>query len=279
MGEGSSKRPFLHFLFLLISCQISFFYCFHNCNVHSMAYSNAILTDADLPMTSKNSTIHHIKKESERVEFLQVHDRVFPKWGDRPLPCFNVTYVRPKLAWHRGINVKTPTKEGLFFVKLLKTGSTTGASIHLRIAHNLAKRRGVSPICRTRHLHGWAGRNMYNFGQRDLEQSFLWTLVRQPTPRYISEFFHFQVSRRNATASDDNVIDFLRHGVHSDRHYLSWLALRGYRKKNFKVETALQHILHDYDFMGLLERLDESIVVLQMILNIPWRMSCPYRVN
>ena len=110
---------------------------------------------------------------------------------------------------------------------------------------------------------------MYNFRQRDVEQSFLWTLVRQPTPRYISEFFHFQVSRRNVTASDDNVIDFLRHGIHSDRHYLSWLTLREYRKKNSNVETTLQHILQDYDFMGLLERLDESIVALQMILNIP----------
>lgn len=267
MKEATSKRPYLHFLFLLIACQLSFFYCFHSCNVHNMLQDEGVIaTTVDYLMPIDNSS--KTNNASERVEFLHIPDRVFPMW-DKPLPCYNVTLVRKKMAWHRAINLKKPTKEGLFFVKLLKTGSTTGASIHLRIAHNLAKRRGVAPICRTRHLHGWANRRMYNFSQRDPERSFLWTLLRQPTPRYISEFFHFKVSRQNVSASDEHVIDFLRHGAHSDRHYLSWLTLQGYRKASSRVETTLQHILYDYDFMGILERLDESIVALQMILDIP----------
>ncbi|GAX12450.1 hypothetical protein FisN_2Hh284 [Fistulifera solaris] len=260
MGQESRKRSLLHFFFLLIAFQLPFFYLSHR---HIHDDEPAI----DLVTVGNENATNISFNGSERVEFLHVSDRVFPRWN-KPLPCYNVTIVRPKLGWHRAQNLKQPTKEGLFFVKLLKTGSTTGASIHLRIARNLAKRRGVSPICRTRHLHGWAGRRMYNFGQRDLEHSFLWTLLREPTPRYISEFFHFQVSRKNVSATDDNIIEFLRHGTHSDRHYLSWLTLRGYRKATSRVETTLQYILDDYDFMGILERLDESVVALQMILNV-----------
>lgn len=268
------KRPIVHLLLLFVSCQVSLFVCFHS--------SRSVLrkNDDEVITVNNDHLIRNHTKQSERVEHLNITDRVFPKW-EKPLPCYNISSNRPNLPWHHPKNLKRPTREGLFFLKLLKTASTTGSSIHLRIAHNLAQRQNVSPICRTRHLHGWAGRRMYQFGQRDADKSFLWTLLRQPAPRYISEFFHFHAARQNMTASDANIIDFLRHGKHSDRHYLSWLTVRGYRKATSDAESTVQHILQDYNFIGVLERLDESVVALQMILGVPLAdvLSVPSKLN
>lgn len=56
-------------------------------------------------------------------------------------------------------------------------------------------------------------------------------------------------------------------------HYLHYLALDGYRPGSEKGTTArriqtVNKILEDYDFIGITERLDESLVVLQMILGL-----------
>jgi hypothetical protein len=197
-----------------------------------------------------------------------VKDRAFPVWN-RTLPCYHPTDDNTAIQWWNRKNLKRPATKGLFFLKLLKTGSTTGSSIHVRIAHNLARRLGKEfEVCKTRHLHGWAGPRMYKFGQRDRHKSFLWTLVRDPTSRYISEFFHFEVSRLQKEPTDANAIHFLRHGKHADHHYLSWLSTRGYRKRSGKPIVAANTIIEDYDFIGILERMDESVVALKILLNI-----------
>lgn len=170
-------------------------------------------------------------------------------------------------------------------------------------------------ICRTRHLHGSA--QHYQYGNRDTTQSFLWSMVRQPVPRYLSEFFHFEVSRRNVSV--DQMQSFFQTGPHSDQHTLSWLALSPYASpynrrpqqqqqewqrnrnhqyaQNYAVasttsrdDTAtaellkwsarqrqqrqrstpiIQEIINQYNFLGVTERFDESMVVLAMILNRP----------
>lgn len=224
---------------------ILFFSIFHFLVVHH-TLQTALRTETDptnkeqsaasrrpLPANSEIELPSHLgKNNSSSTTKPLVQDRVFLPWfANRTLPCYPPTDENSTMSWTHRKNLKRPTDKGLFFLKLLKTGSTTGSSIHVRIAHNLARRLHKSyQVCRTRHLHGWAGPRMYQFGKRVREESFLWTLVREPTSRYISEFFHFEVSRMGKEATDENAIDFLRNGKHSDRHYLSWLTTQRYRK-------------------------------------------------
>jgi hypothetical protein len=175
--------------------------------------------------------------------------------------------------------------------------SSTAASVHLRIARNLAWRlqrtkvntrlkrvtdhgddndtqKQLFDICRTRHLHGWANARMYHFGSRNRTASFLWSMVRDPTPRYISEFFHFEVSRkRNGSLIhlDRHFIQYLQHGPHANHHSLNWLSTTLYHfNRTDPIKTANQILLH-YDFLGVTERFDESMVALALITNTPIR--------
>lgn len=112
---------------------------------------------------------------------------------------------------------------------------------------------------------------MYRFGDRDKRESFLWTTVREPTKRYISEYFHFVVTREEKPVNIKTFTRFLRKGRHADHHSLSWLAVNGYQfKKSDPIQVA-NDILKEYNFIGLTERMDESMVVLSMLLGIPLR--------
>jgi len=111
---------------------------------------------------------------------------------------------------------------------------------------------------------------MYRYGDRNQTafNSFLWTIVRDPTPRYISEFFHFEHSRKGTGTNDASIIRFLRKGKHADHHYLSWLETDSYKMGRSDPILTAQKIIKDYDFIGVSERMDESIVALVMILRL-----------
>lgn len=82
-------------------------------------------------------------------------------------------------------NEKSP--KGLLFVKLKKTGSSTGAGVTLRIRDNLSKRlthfNRTDPgnNCFARYRHDPA--RELHFQKRDPSQSFLWSIVREPAQR------------------------------------------------------------------------------------------------
>lgn len=114
---------------------------------------------------------------------------------------------------------------------------------------------------------------MYRFSHRDTAKSFLWTMLREPTQRYVSDFFHFDVTRK---ARPIHTIPrafqrYLRHGPHSNHHSLNWLAVHGYQYGQSDPLRTAQSILDEYNFIGVSERFDESVVVLSMILGVPLR--------
>lgn len=218
--------------------------------------------------------------------------RAFVEWPrDRQLPCFDPFFgANATQTWSSLPVLKNFTTQGLFYLKLCKTASSTSAGVHVRLAKNLAKRQRPSkewPLCRARFLHGWAGPQLYRYGARDKENSFLWTTVREPTKRYISEFFHFAVAREGRPTTLRSFVHFLRKGNHADHHSLSWLSVYGYnfpgkygprtrqRKNPFAVKSnptkIANEIMNEYDFIALTERMDESMVVLSMLLRVPLR--------
>lgn len=220
--------------------------------------------------------------------------RAFDPWPPhdvRPLPCFDplaeVNSTKNETWWSGPVQKRPPLDgRGLFYLKLTKTASSTSAGVHLRVARRLAQRLRRRqhddndnnattaptdwPVCRSRFLHGFAGPKMFRYARRDRTRSYLWTTLRQPTARYVSEFLHFQVGRRGADPRR-TWKSFLRRGPHSDHHSLSWLSVRGYRYGRSDPYRTARSVLAEYDFIGLVERYDESLVLLSLLLRVPLR--------
>ena len=203
------------------------------------------------------------------TQFDGVFARAFPLWPPHwRLPCFPA-----EETWYSSYTLRTPAYQGFLFVKPMKTGGSTAVGVHLRIARNVARKQQPMTypnmsMCQTRHDH--SGAAQLGFAFRDRQQSFLWTILRDPTSRAISEFFHFEVSRNKVEPTDANFIHWIRYSGYYDidRYYLRVLGLvPPMEVYNDPIATA-NHILQNYDFIGITERMEESMVVLQLLLNV-----------
>jgi Sulfotransferase family len=223
---------------------------------------------------------------------------------NHPFPCFR---------GEKQLMIRTISHEGLLFQRPMKTGSTTITGILLRLVHNRGQMIGYEK-CKHRTMHGSG--IAYDFGRRVRSKSFLFSIIRDPQARAISQFFHFQVSVGMKDPTDTNIQkDLLQNYNHL--HYLDDLRLRNYtnpkdylylrkhlavkmgyksiddhawaikeskpeikrhfeRKwkkymkfgSKFNPHQIIGHILEDYDLIAIMERMDESLVVLQMLLNL-----------
>ncbi|KAL7580784.1 hypothetical protein ACA910_001063 [Epithemia clementina (nom. ined.)] len=192
------------------------------------------------------------------------------------LPCFP---PHPEWRSYRGRDQRT----GLLFNKPTKVGGSTAAGVHLRIARNAADRENKTfSICYTSWDHGSA---RSTFGPAPSpELSLRWTILRHPKGRLVSTFHHFFVSRGLCTNTAEN---FLRYIVFDDNknnnsqnnqyreYYLKAVAMRP-TSNEMKSSSSpanrtemVESILNDYDFVALTERMDESLVVLSMLWNVP----------
>lgn len=183
--------------------------------------------------------------------------KAFAIWDDQ-FPC----YYRTK---------HNKFKEGMFYVKVPKTASSTLAGVGLRIAHRkgsqLLRRDehdGEVQVCNAHTSHGDVIAD-FHYARRDRVRSFLWTFLREPTRRTVSQYFFNQVSRHGKEPTDKNIIKWARTGrTSSGTFQLDYSRLRDYDSH----EESVRGILDDYDFIGITERLDESLVVLQIILGL-----------
>lgn len=182
-------------------------------------------------------------------------------WEIRPLPTCNLTYVKiPKAA---------------------------SAASEL-VAKRISRRAGMSvdtyphgSQCGLRYRPGFASTHRLQRPSSGPE-TFLFTVVRNPLNRIASEFRHF--GSQNST---------LRRYIQERHHGDSIMVCTSYAscdvphslrpddisvlrercapcaKSRQQPEVAVATILRDYDFIGLSERFDESMVVLAMLLQVP----------
>jgi hypothetical protein len=228
-------------------------------------------------------------------------------WRPLAFPCYPQDGKR--------LMYTTPTRRGLLFLRPHKVGSTTMVGIVLRLVHHRSSLPGRP--CHHRAMHGSA--QSYVYAQRDRSESFLFSLVRDPTKRAISQFFHFAVSAQGGQVPTDATFqEYLRHADRQN-YYLKDLATRNYTANDtvdeleeifyqqagnltvdgynqimdvggekaallelewdemlhfgprVKQRDVVSDILTDYDFLAVTERLDESLVALQMLLNLTTR--------
>ena len=126
------------------------------------------------------------------------YSRAYPIWIDkrRAIDSSSLLYdwcVSEDLVTNNDDESESPTKtKGLLFVKVHKSGSSTGAGVTLRIRDGLSKRLNRitnqnqnktthDGTCFAHYQHATA--RELNFQNRDPAQSFLWSIVREPAQR------------------------------------------------------------------------------------------------
>lgn len=216
---------------------------------------------------STNSTIVHVINSKAGVHTVEVEGitpRNFDPWpANKSLPCFEA-----EENWVSMDIQRKPSQVGFLYLKPYKTGSSTGSGINLRISRNVAKQFGYN-MCKLRFEHGPDGTpGITLFRNRSHEDSFLWTVLREPTARSISAFFHFGVSRLRIEPTNENFLGYINN-ITQD-YYLDAL----YTEKRFlgrHVDNPIEvcnSILKEFNFIGITERMDESAVALMMLLNL-----------
>lgn len=169
------------------------------------------------------------------------------------------------------------------FQRPLKTGSTSVIGMILRMLTKVAVRQnGPSPsseeaekMCRVRFTHGF-GQPPFarRFEGRDRNRSFLFTILRDPTPRSISQYYFMWVSLKKTPPSDQDFHRYLNSYPQMLDYYLKTISTKGFHgreKGQHSVDSGVvtaNAIINEYDFIGITERFDESAVVLAMILNL-----------
>ena len=163
--------------------------------------------------------------------------------------------------------------QGFFFLKTFKTASSTSAGVNLRIARNVARRvqkeqqsqvddtsnnnNVTFDFCKARFDHGqpWHRHGATLFGNRTVHQSFLWAILRHPTQRAVSQFFHFAVSRKRQAPTDENFYRVMQ--MDKKNYYIRSLSLTRFFKNKDDGFAVANQIIQDYDFIGVTERIDE----------------------
>lgn len=108
------------------------------------------------------------------------------------------------------------------------------------------------------------------FPQRKRERSFLWTIARDPTNRIVSLFFHFKVSRHKLEPSQKNFRELFQGGdVSNVVNYYPYAFSPTPIKKGDDFAAKANKIMDYYDFVAVTERMDESMVVLSMLMGVP----------
>lgn len=186
---------------------------------------------------------------------------VFPSWnGDFPCYLDEAGYYRGKFP-NGGYNTK-----GIFFVRNGKAASSTlvGITHHIAMRHKDPEMNEDEKCLVQAHHHN-AFELSYRY--RDRTKSFLFTFIRDPAERILSEYFYHNVAGHGENATSASI----KKALVKSRVQYTYLRTQSdeyYEEKNFTVAEMVEDILHDYDFIGLVERFDESLVIMRLLLGL-----------
>jgi hypothetical protein len=136
----------------------------------------------------------------------------------------------------------------------------------MRIGRNVAKRLQKNyTMCKIRQSHNDPTPGMSMFHHRSLNDSILWTTVRDPTKRAMSAFFFFRVSREGIPPTDEN----FKKSLKQERKFSTRQFFKRHKNTTKRdIYQVMNAILHDYNFIAITERMNESIVALMMLLHL-----------
>jgi len=211
----------------------------------------------DHPINQQPSTTTINSKKSSRklvkvsIQPFQIRDR---KKG--AFPCIT--------------NKNSPN--GIYYIRIPRT-SAKPASVSKRIAQIGARSAGLpkGSVCNVNDGSIPAPvASEKRIAQREKLKSFLWTTVRHPARRAVS---HYDMRLRlgDIVATEKNFINELRNSwAYLPDVQLRFLLLNDdlHTDSDEKNQAAVSSVLSEFDFIGVEERMNESLVALSMLLGL-----------
>jgi len=185
---------------------------------------------------------------------------------------------------------------GILYVKSHKASSSTCEGVNERIAHQVAKRQlrpmlrklllsssssssVTSRVCPHHNRHEFANAKQHGVDRKPAPESLLWTMVRYPPNRDLSHIFHFRVSRHLEEPTDEFIIAQLKTHVVGLGRQVRYLLPEKSSETQVSVQMTKNHpeqvativqrkILNHYDFIGVVERLTESLAVMTLLWDL-----------
>lgn len=193
--------------------------------------------------------------------------RAFPVWNN-PFPC-------GLLEDEYHMRTRAAAKEGILYVKQVEASTTIFSSVTANIARSKGKQQtqaqnnSTANVCTTRLTSQRAMR----YRDRVPEKSFLWSVVREPVSRLVSKYYHYgEVKKKSGTYTTmlSRFQNFIFNLEAQDYgYYFRSLAVNRRMNPGQKEhERDTRELLESYDFLGVSERMDESLAVLKIILNL-----------
>lgn len=172
----------------------------------------------------------------------------------------------------------------IIYVKVPKAASSTSGGIFRRVADQTGRAGARQGIYDFEEQPGvWAHHLPYVELRDRLQQHlrlpyFLATFVREPADKAISLFMHFHVSRERKEDEPleqprpEELVKFLQTVADAEADYMCDLRHFEHVKRTLDgglgIIHAAQGCLTSFDFVGVVERYDESLVVLKNMLNV-----------
>jgi hypothetical protein len=119
------------------------------------------------------------------------------------------------------------------------------------------------------HLQRKYGK-MHDQSTRQIMQPFKWTFVREPSERAQAEFLRIGAIKGQVQPFVKNLRQYTLLKDHLKQYSLGTLDPAFDTNKTYFKEVVVR-ILKEYHFIGVVERLEESLVVLKLLLDLQWR--------
>merc|ERR1712048_1024088 len=90
---------------------------------------------------------------------------------------------------------------------------------------------------------------------------FKWTMIREPVNRTMSEFYHMMTKYPALRIFNNSAlakVDFLLWRTHFEFNYI-----------RPSINSTMDDVISAWDFLGVTELIDESMVVLARMLRVP----------
>ena len=107
-----------------------------------------------------------------------------------------------------------------------------------------------------------------NAANRDKNKSFIWTGAREPNARAVSHYgmrFSFGNVPNHQKVFRENLLNNASFKTNTQLAFMSTKKLEDFTIKDEEIAYYVQDILDEYDFVGIYERLHESLVVMSML--------------
>jgi len=152
---------------------------------------------------------------------------------------------------------------GMFYVKIPKSASSSLAGVANQIAESVAASKGLA-FCPLEERHGDSYKDRKN-------PNFLWTMLRSPHKRSISSYFFDTISRRGGSYDSQSLINQLDREKNFQLEYISKgisfqeIISASISQNKTKSVQKIAGVFRAYNFIGVVERMDESLVVMKLL--------------